>query len=91
MPKKKSSTHHIIPKKYLGQFWISKKDTRNLIRLENRVHSAFHQLFRARKPKEQLEYWYSINRKVLSENTKKKLTEILEMTDEEFYLFHRKK
>ena len=89
--KKNSTTHHIIPRKHLSEFQLTKNNPENLIKLENRIHTALHQLFWNKKPKEQLVQWYSINCKVLSKEVCDKLMDLLTIPDQRFYKFNRKK
>ena len=83
-------THHIIPKSMWGS-----NDKSNLITIRQDLHRALHCVFGNGWPKEQLEQLLNINERVIAQDTKNAIIDLLDKQDAERYkqwsLFIRKK
>ena len=73
-------THHIIPKSMWGS-----NDKSNLIIIGQDLHRALHCVFGNGWPREQLEQLLNINERVISQETKNSIIDLLDKQDTERY------
>lgn len=78
------TNHHIIPKNRANE-WFNVHHELNQIVLSGITHQKHHSVYGDLTPQEQLQYRLDLNWRVLSEDIKFCLQEILSMDIEEFY------
>lgn len=82
--KNRVTTHHIIPSSKADQGFVTNQQG-NTVWLADRVHAGVHMTFSNETPQEQLRTWIGINLKVLSQEVRDKLWEIIQMPKDRFY------
>ena len=84
--RKEFNVHHIVGKKYKDKFNVEIPENKKVVEITK--HEALNCLvWTNQSPQEQLSVLYNqwwIN--VLSENTKKRIEQLLSMSDEDFYI-----
>lgn len=79
-----NNIHHIIPSSRAME-GFNVKHEENQIEIEQTRHVNLHRLFFNLHPQEQMQMLYNINKKVMSQEARLKVKEVLAMTQEEFY------
>lgn len=81
---KHNNIHHIIARSREVEGFNTKSDE-NQIEIPMDRHINLHRLFFNLTPQEQMQMLYNIDKKVIAQETRLKIEEILAMTQEEFY------
>jgi len=76
--------HHMVPRSRANEGFEVEHET-NLQRLRSNFHTRIHQLFENLTPREQLKLVLDVNLRVLSPRAIQLLSELVQMTKEEFY------
>jgi len=71
-----TTKHHLIP---VSRGWTDHQD--NIVRLTSKEHQNFHNLFWNKTPREQFDYLFHLNYKVLSDQVKSDILYILTLQD----------
>jgi len=80
--KNRLTRHHLIPK---SKWWNS--NTKNILKLRENFHRAFHLVFANNEPKEQIQTLLSLNTTVLTEDFRNEVRVILDNND--WYIYEK--
>ena len=81
----RTNISHIVPRSR-GQECYNVHADKNKIEIPMIVHEATHRLFANKTPQEQIAYWMRFNKQVISYDTRKQLSDILNQELDEFYI-----